>query len=1187
MDIISKEPNDSERLYSYAKICLDNEQLGCFIFDQITQYLRIAISGYDTKATELSETPETSSQYVQACLRFLKCSYWLPSKHYHYITLDLLNLLLSSLGHALLDGLAHDTLSALLSLLLANSSVVVLNATRLPSDWVKTYSESGQCIIRSDILQDLFFRRLAGLPSDYFTDSASVAFRTWFQWTSYALRNRTSVEAIYSSYYWEILRLGLLKGFSNQRKYCLGILQQSLALFNNDCNDPSMLFFIDKKDETINQYKKFSTLFETIVLDRYPNQVQACLPELTALSGDSSLISPTWVTALLSAALNPKLQDGIRKLVGNWYIQYVIKEHGPITTHLDFLLQGFLPWATQGSLFTSSLHSNRWNVSCAHGAALTEVITKFILAHPTLPEQRLIIRQIIGYILETGGKIFSPSVLFILEGLLIGIKQASINLSEAEADLVVKVSRLPAFPEIAADLCSIYCARICEHLDSLTQNQDDPPGLKVLLDTLQDLESQDPSGSQKFIKTHASIDNITTLQDFLGELEKTQHSIIQNEAFAPACKRLSTTLDHVLPSSILPNELLQVLDAFWEEADRQEFPRLTAINLVLLMFHSACIRTCIAEQRDVEGKHRVTALLTKALTQLHRFAEGRTYLVSVLATSLRRACFLEPSIVDILPVADFIIRYIENPPVPKKEFLFEVVAAEKLQQTLPHRNYASYYGDREWIGHAAVIDLVNRFPQDRLPVMKNVLDRLLVAWRTQKAPVPIISKWKNIFQLQIMLLLTETCISATEVDHYLDQFMHALVLEPWPRYRHLLEWIIVRIYYHFPEKTHRILQDLAKLDENRPVHISSLMKLALLVTPFVNSQEFALQLVTLLIPFSASPKVHVRHEAHWSFPALFELAEENQWSKITGNPAFQALNRHIRKLDKFGAPPSTIRTLKLDAVKDFTVTNVFQGQYLKIETPEVEYVAHEDFVSLLNTDSNYSSATHASSPRVPLGELTPKAVSSEHLPAWGKQGAEAIEQEEPGSTFFQTKSGFNVASLLPAPGPPSAQQKRPASIILIASLIDNPTNLGGLSRISESFGLEALYIDDFKKTAHKDFKATSVTSEKHIPIRELKVPAIPEFLTSLKRQGYEIVGIEQTDRSGILGEEADGKGIGTLPKKCVFVLGSERGGITSEVLTAIDRCVEIKTVGVTRSLNVQTAGGIAVYEWWREWGSSI
>jgi len=34
-----------------------------------------------------------------------------------------------------------------------------------------------------------------------------------------------------------------------------------------------------------------------------------------------------------------------------------------------------------------------------------------------------------------------------------------------------------------------------------------------------------------------------------------------------------------------------------------------------------------------------------------------------------------------------------------------------------------------------------------------------------------------------------------------------------------------------------------------------------------------------------------------------------------------------------------------------------------------------------------------------------------------------------------------------------------------------------------------------------------------------------------------------------------------------LVLGSEKGGISTEVLAVVDRCVEIRTVGVTRSLS--------------------
>lgn len=467
-----------------------------------------------------------------------------------------------------------------------------------------------------------------------------------------------------------------------------------------------------------------------------------------------------------------------------------------------------------------------------------------------------------------------------------------------------------------------------------------------------------------------------------------------------------------------------------------------------------------------------------------------------------------------------------------------------------------------------MIDLIQRLPENQVSLAQRLLNHLLEPWKCQRPGIPIISKWKNVLQLQAMLLLVDFCIKESDADTYLTSFKHALILEAWPRYRFLLEWIIARIYYRFPGKTLDILDDLSKLDESSSTHIASLMKLAVLVAPR-EAENFSATFMTQLVPFSASPKVQIRHESNYAIPIIFDLALARGWKSITQNPAFLSLNAFIRSLEKFQSTPWTIRTLKLDAVKDFTLVNIFQGRYLTIESPEKARVAYDDFVALQEADR--MSDLNVPHERIPLDESTHAEL------VVGRQAIKATTQLVAGTTsetspaFFQTKSGFDMDSLHPQPGPPGAQTRSPASVVLVASLIDNPTNLGGLSRISESFGLEALYIDDLKQTAHKDFKATSVTSEKHLPIRQLKLAGVPEFLIVMKRRGYEVVGIEQTDRSGILGTELvddiEAKGLGILPKKCVLVLGSEKGGISAEVLAAVDRCVEIRTVGVTRSLS--------------------
>lgn len=150
--------------------------------------------------------------------------------------------------------------------------------------------------------------------------------------------------------------------------------------------------------------------------------------------------------------------------------------------------------------------------------------------------------------------------------------------------------------------------------------------------------------------------------------------------------------------------------------------------------------------------------------------------------------------------------------------------------------------------------------------------------------------------------------------------------------------------------------------------------------------------------------------------------------------------------------------------------------------------------------------------------------------------------------------------------------------MVIGSLVDNAINLGGLSRISEVFGASALYVANAPSVLkNKDFVAVSVSSYNHLPINTLTVPDIPSFLTQCKNDGYTIVGVEQTDRSVILGADAT-----KLPVKTVLLMGAEKEGIPALLLGECDLLVEVPQKGVTRSLNVQTAAGVVLFEYARQ-----
>jgi RNA methyltransferase, TrmH family len=58
-----------------------------------------------------------------------------------------------------------------------------------------------------------------------------------------------------------------------------------------------------------------------------------------------------------------------------------------------------------------------------------------------------------------------------------------------------------------------------------------------------------------------------------------------------------------------------------------------------------------------------------------------------------------------------------------------------------------------------------------------------------------------------------------------------------------------------------------------------------------------------------------------------------------------------------------------------------------------------------------------------------------------------------------------------------------------------------------------------------------------------------------------------------------------LPERVIFVLGAEREGLPEEVLAAADAVASIPQAGRAESLNVATAGAIALYEWRRGRGA--
>ncbi|XP_063527080.1 probable methyltransferase TARBP1 isoform X4 [Pongo pygmaeus] len=148
-------------------------------------------------------------------------------------------------------------------------------------------------------------------------------------------------------------------------------------------------------------------------------------------------------------------------------------------------------------------------------------------------------------------------------------------------------------------------------------------------------------------------------------------------------------------------------------------------------------------------------------------------------------------------------------------------------------------------------------------------------------------------------------------------------------------------------------------------------------------------------------------------------------------------------------------------------------------------------------------------------------------------------------------------------------------LIVVASLIDKPTNLGGLCRTCEVFGASVLVIGSLQCISDKQFQHLSVSAEQWLPLVEVKPPQLIDYLQQKKTEGYTIIGVEQTAKSLDLTQYC-------FPEKSLLLLGNEREGIPANLIQQLDVCVEIPQQGIIRSLNVHVSGALLIWEYTRQ-----
>ena len=153
---------------------------------------------------------------------------------------------------------------------------------------------------------------------------------------------------------------------------------------------------------------------------------------------------------------------------------------------------------------------------------------------------------------------------------------------------------------------------------------------------------------------------------------------------------------------------------------------------------------------------------------------------------------------------------------------------------------------------------------------------------------------------------------------------------------------------------------------------------------------------------------------------------------------------------------------------------------------------------------------------------------------------------------------------------PPRQLTHPRELVLVCAPMRSNVNLSRIARAAGCCGLERILCTGPAKLDRKIARdgADTVEIESHRTLLPV--------LEDLRREGYRLVGLEQTSGSTDIHHYG-------FPRRTALVIGNERTGLTDEVLAVLDDVVEIPVWGMPFSYNVATATVMALYEYCRQW----
>lgn len=160
--------------------------------------------------------------------------------------------------------------------------------------------------------------------------------------------------------------------------------------------------------------------------------------------------------------------------------------------------------------------------------------------------------------------------------------------------------------------------------------------------------------------------------------------------------------------------------------------------------------------------------------------------------------------------------------------------------------------------------------------------------------------------------------------------------------------------------------------------------------------------------------------------------------------------------------------------------------------------------------------------------------------------------------------------------PDEFKQSKKLPIVVVLDNIRSQSNTGSFFRTCDAFRISHLYLCGITAVPpHREIQKTALGATETVDWQYFD--QTQECINQLKDQGYTLLAIEQTLNSQSLGEYNFRE-----TEKLAVVFGNELDGVDQHIVDQCHQVIEIPQAGTKHSLNVSIAGGIVLWEIFRQ-----